>query len=426
MSAQDRSKMIEGQLTACELFVKAKREMGINVERAEHWHELAKEQMGKGEQDAALKSICEARAVLQWVGMRWDFPYVEPSSLGRIKACLPKDQTRSSDSWKYDLASERYYDQVYGGWLGKNIGGALGAPVEGWTKDKIFEKYGEVWDYLEPPSSLNDDTAYQIIALHAFQEFGLDLNSEILAKEWVEHLPKAFTAERVALDNLVKGIMPPDSGIVDNPYSEWIGAQMKGEIWGFIAPSNPELAMKYAYLDGIIAHEKNGVYGEIYDSVLVSLAFVESDLPKLLLAALSYVPEKSRLAELVKTTMAWCDEYPTWQEAWAKVEESYARTYHPVHTFPNLCAVIIGLLYGDGDFERSLCITNMCGLDTDCTAGQAGGIMGVIKGADGIPAKWKDPIGDVFESFVIGFEKLKTSEVARQTCEIGRQLAART
>ncbi len=410
------------RLRVCNDYIAAKRELGCDVTQAEAFRDQAVAELGAEKPHGAQKFLSQARRVLREVQPDPSFPYVEPSSWEGILAELPADGAKLAA--KYDLAD--YEDKVLGGWLGKNIGGALGAPVEGWKRSDILAKHGEVWDYIvKPPSTLNDDTAYEIVAIHVMQKYGLDFTADELALEWVEHLPHAYTAEEVALRNLKAGIYPPESGSYDNPYSEWIGAQMKGEIWGFIAPGRPDLAARYAYLDGIIAHEKNGVYGEIYDAVLCSAAFVEKDMRKLLEIGLSYVPKTSRLTQVVRDSIAICDSSRSWQEAADKLDASWIGKYHPVHTFPNLGYVIIGMLFGEGDFEKVLCITNMCGLDTDCTAGQAAAIVGITTGASGIPAKWKEPIGDKFETYVIGWENLETSRISQQTCELGRALLAR-
>jgi ADP-ribosylglycohydrolase len=189
-----------------------------------------------------------------------------------------------------------------------------------------------------------------------------------------------------------------------------------------VAPGRPDIAAHYAYLDGIIAHERNGVYGEIYDAVLISLAFVEKDPGKLLELALEYVPQKSRLYKVVTDTFEIAESSKDWRQARERICESWIYDYHRVHTFPNLAFVVTALMFGEGDFEQTICIVNMCGLDTDCSVGQAAAIMGVILGAEAIPAKWKEPIEDRFDSFVIGFEHQKISQVAELTCEWGRRI----
>jgi len=407
------------ELEFARLMVVNRREQGMEVQEAEARVKEAKHLLTLEAPNPALRLLAEARGLLRNPPMRSDFPYEEPSSWEEINAAFRPAQAR-----KYDFAD--YDDKTLGGWLGKNIGGALGGPVEGWSRERIAAEYGEVIGFLAPPSTLNDDTAYEVLLLHALQMWGLDATSAQIAREWVEHLPKAYTAERVALENIRRGLTPPETATTDDPYSEWIGGQMKGEICGWLAPGNPDLAAELAYRDGIIAHEKNGVYGEIYNAVTCSLAYVESEVRKILEMGLGYVPPKSRFAEIVRQTLAWCDASGDWLGAWLEVEKTYAREYDPVHTLSNIPAVIIGLVYGGGDFGRTACITTMCGLDTDCTAGQAAALVGTVLGAKGIPFGWKDAVGDDFETFVIGYEHLKTSEIAARTCLYGRAFADRS
>jgi hypothetical protein len=68
----------------------------------------------------------------------------------------------------------------------------------------------------------------------------------------------------------------------------------------------------------------------------------------------------------------------------------------------NVAFMIIGWLYGDGDFGKSISTSVNCGDDTDCTSATLGSILGIIGGTKAIPARWREPIG----------EKIKTVAVA--------------
>ena len=121
--------------------------------------------------------------------------------------------------------------------------------------------------------------------------------------------------------------------------------------------------------------------------------------------------------------MAWCLQADDWHEPMRKVYETYARQYHWVHTFPNAAMAVIGLLFGKGDFEETLRITALCGLDADTTASQVGALMGVIVGEARIPAKWKEPLGDRLETFVEGFESIRISKMADRTIKVNRSFS---
>jgi len=158
-----------------------------------------------------------------------------------------------------------------------------------------------------------------------------------------------------------------------------------------------------------------GVYGEIFCAVTVSAAFYKNDMRHILETGLAYVPPGSQFARVVRQTMDWCASANNWHEPMRKVYETYARQYHWVHTFPNIAMVVIGLFFGGGDFAEALHFTALCGLDANCTAGQAAALMGVLLGAEKIPEKWKDPLQDKFEIYIRKFESLIISDIAKKT-----------
>lgn len=315
-----------------------------------------------------------------------------------------------------------YGDRTWAGWLGKIIGGALGTPVEGWSSEQIAREYGELTGYLRPPDSFNDDTMFQLTFISAMERAGGDATSEELGLEWVQRIPVACTAEDFAIRNMRRGILPPLSAWVNNPYGEWIGAQMRGEVCGFVAPNDPKRAATLAWRDALVSHIREGLYGEVFNAVLTSLAYGhKGDFADLAQKGLQYVPPGSLFARAVTETLEACHGSDQWKTAWDRIRPRWVEPYHWVHTLANIPAVIIGLWFGWGDFGRAIAITTQCGLDTDCTAGQAGAIMGVLLGSDGIPSKWTDPIGDVMESWVVGMEKLPISELVERTCNLGRR-----
>ena len=213
----------------------------------------------------------------------------EPSTWEAYRRALPNELPSGGSV----IDSAVYSDRVRGAWLGKCIGTALGDPVEGWTREAIRETHGWIDQYLVDPKTENDDTAYPILVLHALDEYGVDFTSEQLGLEWIEHLPFAFTAEQVALDNIKAGHMPPASRWPGNPCGAWVGGQMRGEIHGLIAPLSPEVAAQYAFRDAAISHYREGLHGEIYAAVLVSLAFANLPIEDLLRQALAFMPPNS-------------------------------------------------------------------------------------------------------------------------------------
>jgi len=343
----------------------------------------------------------------------------EPETWDSYRSTLPAEPTLHDGR----LARSAYVDRVKGAWLGKCIGTALGDPVEGWTREAIRATHGTVDRYLVPPKTENDDTAYPILVLHALDEHGVGYTSEQLGLEWVEHLPYAYTAEQVALDNLKAGRMPPESRWIGNPCGTWVGGQMRGEVHGLVAPLVPKVATEYAFRDAAISHYREGLDGEVYAAALVSLAFADLPIEELLRRALRYVPRSSPLHETVERTIEWCHRSGDWRVVMDHVDEELGH-HHWIHTLPNLACVVCGLMLGEGDFERTLLTTLACGYDTDCSTGQAAALLGAILGAERLPEKWTAPIGDVLDTYVVGFERIEIDALTDWTVRWGERIAA--
>jgi ADP-ribosylglycohydrolase len=361
-----------------------------------------------------------------------------------------------------------YNDKVYGAWYGKLIGLIAGQPSEGFGKEEIEKRakacgFYPVTGYMpvgfdtplknflrenlkgSPP---NDDSDLMLTSLLALRDYGVDLTPRNVADAWVKYVPGACTAELVALENFRKGIWPPESAQKDNPYPEMIGAQMRGDIWGMIAPGQPKVAARYAEIDASLTHTGNGIYGEQFIAAAVSLAFVEKDPRKIVEGALAVIPSDCVYAQAVRDAIAWHDEYPNWEDAWkqldkkwgflpnGKREAPFADARYNTKADPYLwsdikwvygdvngAAVTMALLYGNGDFDKSVCLAVMIGYDNDCNAGTVAAINGAILGASGIPASWKDPLQDRYQTTLnIPTKEVKISEIAAETASYGRQI----
>ncbi|MHC4443483.1 MAG: ADP-ribosylglycohydrolase family protein [Planctomycetota bacterium] len=368
------------------------------------------------------------------------------------------------------LSDAELYDKIYGAMYGKCIGLALAQPVEGNPKDAIEKKLRQVDAYpLEyyfpanfpyknkrflqggldgaPP---NDDTTLMMASLLTLRNKGINITSRDIAQTWLDHVGGGCTAEGVALANLKKGIWPPESAIVDNPHRQWIGAQMKAEIWGMIAPALPKVAADYAEQDAMVTHVKNGIYGAQYIAAAVSIAMVEDDPRTVVGQALKVIPSNSEYAQAVKDVAECYDQGMDWEEAWRVLDRRYGfnddGTRHGdfveeryntkkgryqwgnwrwVHVVPNGGACVLGILYGKGDFSKSICIATMCGYDADCNAGTVGSVVGAMIGQNRIPQKWTAPIHDDFDPGLRAMPgTVKLSELAREITGYAKQVVA--
>ena len=371
------------------------------------------------------------------------FPYTEPSTLGEIQSERP-NAVRKLDM---PLDDDALYNRIYGAWLGRAAGCALGKPVEGWPKeriDKYLTKVGALpldnylpYDEKIIPGTLrtstrdnieymdrDDDLDFPILGLVALENKGAKMNARTMANTWVHYMPYGlvYTAENSAYRNFVQSIWPPESANYRNPFREWIGAQIRADIFGYAAPAWPERAAELAFYDASISHTKNGIYGEMFVAAMIAAAFVYDDVEDIVAAGLGEIPANCRLAEAVKDTLAWCKEEEDWEAAWAKIYEHYGK-YHGVHTINNAALVVMGLYYGMEDFEKGIVVTVRGGWDTDCTGATVGSILGAKFGADSLPDKWVGVLNDRLLSAVREHNDNKISELAARTVKVAKVIA---
>lgn len=74
-----------------------------------------------------------------------------------------------------------------------------------------------------------------------------------------------------------------------------------------------------------------------------------------------------------------------------------------------------------GDYGKSIAISVMGGLDTDCNGATVGSILGVILGAEALPEKWVKPLNDLVESYVVGYNGSRVSELAERTFRMAKK-----
>jgi ADP-ribosylglycohydrolase len=421
------------------------REQGCDTWELEREAELvAKEDTP--DRQGRLKRLCES---LEQVKPTAEFAYCEPSDLEGIRRARP-DGPRSIGAGVPEAALR---DRTLGGWLGRVAGCMLGKPVEGWKRQRISDVLRmcgmeSLDDYFpEPPAGAadrpfpdsarpllrghvtcgvrDDDTDYTIVGLRIMEKHGKDFTPDDVANFWLDNLPymKTCTAERVAYRNLVNGIRPPASATYRNPYREWIGAQIRADAWGYACPGRPQEAATLAFRDASISHVRNGIYGEMWVAAMLAAAFVARDAEQVVRIGLSEIPAECRLAEAIEDVVAWRREDKTPDETLDKVLDKYGR-YHPVHTINNAAIVATGILWGGGDFTRSIGIAVSAGLDTDCNGATVGSVVGAMIGAAAIPAKWVKPLNDRLLSVVAGDSDVKISNLAERTMRLQKLRAS--
>lgn len=320
------------------------------------------------------------------------------------------------------LNEKVFRDKVLGCWLGKNAGGTLGEPLEGkFGKDEMFNIS---WYPNLPEGGIpNDDLEMQLIWLQAIQEKGPGIKARDLAEYWLDCIAYNFDEYGLSKTNLTKGLIPPVSGWHNNWFKDCMGSPIRSEIWACIAPGAPEVAARYAFQDAICDHAGGeSVYGEVFNAVVESCAFVISDKFQLIEAGLSAIPQNSLTYKAIHKAVELYKKGLDWKEAREGIKEEF---YNPVAQYSpiNLGYQTIGWLYGE-DFGDAICKAVNCGWDTDCTAATLGAILGIVMGAEKLPKKWLEPLGDIISTNMStgGIKNLKAPtdihKLTDQVCEL--------
>jgi len=391
-----------------------------------------------------LREIEELIEKLQKLSSSPGFSYGEPTTLADIRSARQPAAQRPENRAKVpDLK-----DRIRGGLLGRCIGSLLGTPVNGWTANAIEQYLRAIDRYpltglmpyapnevargqysflgaetesspvhprallrgVDPEFAILNDT---ILSLKVMQLHGWDFSPDDVGGEWLSSLPyrATLTAERQAYGNLVRGISPPATATILNPFREWIGGTVRADFYGYVCPGDPAMASMLAFRDATVSHTKNGVYGAMFVASAIAAAFVAESAEEVVAAGMGQIPQRSRLWELLAQVVQWWKDGAEWQAVVARIEERCA-DYRRPHVLPNVARLAVGLLYGALDVRATICTTVMCGNDPDCNAGAAGSIVGVHAGAEGIPEDFRDAVGDRLTSAVLGFHETKISNVA--------------
>ena len=370
------------------------------------------------------------------------YKYIEPSELERIKELRRKsDITLNKPS--------NLEEKIEGAWMGRIAGCMLGKTIEGIRTDElipflketdnyplhryiyksdltseIIEKYKfgfATQFYVDEIDGMpiDDDTNYVVMAQEIINQHGRDFTPSDVANAWVKFQSKEyyFSAERVAYLNFIKGFDPPESAAYKNPYREWIGAQIRGDYFGYINPGNPELAAEMAWKDASISHIKNGIYGEMFASAMIAAASATDNIEEIILAGIGEIPYTSRLYEGVTDVVSAFKNGTAQKDCFDMIHQRYDEyTSHGwCHTIPNAMIVVSSLLYGNKDFAKSICMAVETGFDTDCNGATVGSVLGMVLGIDKIPEYWKNPFNDKLYTSLFGIEAVKISERAKDT-----------
>ncbi len=376
--------------------------------------------------------------------IRDGYEFNEPSDLDEIRKLRKKH-----DFAKNNCSNEMLKEKIHGAWMGRVCGCLLGKPVEGIRSEDMkilltesgnspmyrYINQSDITDEIQEKCSFNlknkcyadvshgmpidDDTNYVVLYQRIIEEYGRDFTPQNVADAWQKYQPITayFTAERVAYINFVNGFRPPMSAMYKNPFREWIGAQIRGDYFGYINPGKMEIAAEMAFRDASISHVKNGIYGEMFASAMIAAAAVTDNIEDIILAGLGEIPCTSRLYFSV---MSVIDDYRKGTEkdlVMARIHEEYDEHtgYGWCHTISNAMIVAAALLYGNGDFGKSICMAVETCFDTDCNGATVGSVLGMRNGISSIGEEWTKPVENTIHTAILGMEKVKVSDCVQKT-----------
>lgn len=323
--------------------------------------------------------------------------------------------------------TDRDLEKIYCGWLGKAIGIRYGAPVEMWNSEDIVKQYGGKDGYFVDYNDFaaDDDSNGPIFFFRALSEcerpesYGFD----DIARCWLNYVPYehgfywwggyGVSEEHTAYLNIQKGIMPPRSGsIAQNGRipAEQIGGQIFSDAWGLVSPYDFEEAARLSEIAARVSHDGVAVDGGRFVAALISASFGAKDVREALHSALSVIPEQSQYALTVRDIERFYDGGGSAEDCFAYIRANYWKDKYGgnCHIIPNAAIMAYALLYGEGDFIRTLKIANYSGFDTDCNVGNLGTVMGVLTELKGVDRdKWISPLRDTtLCSSVLGYDNV--------------------
>jgi hypothetical protein len=305
------------------------------------------------------------------------------------------------------------FDKVRGGWAGQVIGCTYGGPTEfRWQGSMINDMVPIPWDehqmlwWYENAPELYDDIYMDLTFVEVFEKHGLDAPAELHALAFANADYVLWHANQAARYNILNGIMPPESGHwKNNPHADDIDYQIEADFAGLMSPGMINAASEISDKIGHIMNYGDGWYGGVYVGAMYTQAFVSDDIHFVVNEALKAIPEESRFYKTIADVIKWHQMFPDdWKRTWLEVQRKWSfdkgcpdGVFRPFNIDANINAawIVLGLLYGEGDFGKTIDISTRAGDDSDCNPSNAAGILGTMLGYSNIPEYWKQGLDKV-------------------------------
>ena len=325
---------------------------------------------------------------------------------GCLVATLCSCGGSQNENLNLTLSKDALFDKVKGAWAGQVIGCTYGGPTEfrylsTMIPDSIVMPWGpgEIKKWYDGGGGLYDDVYVDLTFVETFERYGLDAPADSFATAFLAKEYPLCHANQMARYNLLHGLTPPASGHwKNNPHANCLDFQIEADFAGIMAPGMVNSATEICDRVGHIMAYGDGWYGGVYVGAMYSLAFVSDDIQFIVTEALKTIPEESGFYKCIADVIEWYKMYPDdWKRTWFEIQKHHAEeigcpdgVFHPldIDAKINAAYIVLGLLYGNGDFTKTMEISTRAGQDSDCNPSSAGGILGTMIGYDAIPEYW--------------------------------------
>jgi hypothetical protein len=329
------------------------------------------------------------------------------SAIGSLTAAWSVSPAESRGPRKINMSVLE--DKIRGGWAGQMIGVSYGAPTEFRSNGKINEAELR-WSPERVSNAIQQDDLYvEMTFAEVLDREGLDATSEQFGEMFKNSQYSLWHANAAARRLLSQGIKAPLSGDPRyNVHANDIDFQIESDFIGLMTPGLPQEANKFCERAGRVMNWGDGLYGGMFFGGMYSAAFFETDARKVVEQGLACIPAKSEYGQLIRDLLEWSAKYPDdWKKTWQLIEDKWDKNdacpdgaFSPFNIDAKINGgyVALGLIYGKGDFARTLEISTRSGQDSDCNPSSAAGILGVMVGYHRIPDVWKSGIPKIADT----------------------------
>lgn len=320
---------------------------------------------------------------------------------------------KSNAQQTISMTTAKLQDKIKGGWAGQTIGVTYGAPVEFRFQGTMINDYQKMKWYdgllkksMTEAPGIYDDLYMDISFVEVFEKLGLDAPAQAHADAIANAGYMLWHANQAARYNILTGIPAPASGYwLNNPHADCIDFQIEADFAGLMSPAMTNTACEISDKVGHIMNYGDGWYGGVFVASMYSLAFTSNDINYIVSEALKTIPENTKYHKCISDVIRWHKQHPKdWKSTWFEIQKKWTDdigcpggvfNQFNIDATVNSAYVVLGLLYGNGDYSKTIDIATRAGQDADCNPSTAGGILGTMLGYDAIPAYWKLGLKDV-------------------------------